>query len=127
MTYEMELESMIESRTPNDLEAKVLSLLLDQDFPGAPELREQLHGLRVAPVDDDGSLALRPQYGSSNAQVVRRVPVEGHYADRDGERVHVLLHVADGYLHELELFREDGEVVMQRLPTNLEEFVLDLW
>ena len=41
------------------------------------------------------------------AQVVRRVPVEAEVEDEDGVTVHVLLHVLEGALAELEVFHED--------------------
>jgi hypothetical protein len=40
--------------------------------------------------------------------VHRRVPIEAVADDIDGMTIHVLLHVVDGYIDGLELYREDG-------------------
>ena len=40
--------------------------------------------------------------------VVQRVPVEAEAEDIDGVTVHVLLHVIDGYIDELEIYRDDS-------------------
>jgi hypothetical protein len=53
---------------------------------------------------------------SGRAGVRSRVPVEAHAADADGAPIHVLLHVVDERLSELELFREDLRIV-QRFPS----------
>lgn len=81
--------------------------LLETDFPGCEALRGQLLTLRVLPIDGDGSLKLSVT-GGDRAPVVRRVPVEAEMADVDGVPIHVLLHVVDGCLDELEVFREDS-------------------
>lgn len=63
----------------------------------------------VRRIDDEGSL--RFQVEGAPAAVAGRVPVEGRY--RDGEDpfepgVNLLLHVVEGRLHELEVFKDDG-------------------
>jgi len=45
------------------------------------------------------------------AHVARRVPVEAELEDVDGVTIHVLLHVVQGFLNELEVFREDGGLI----------------
>jgi len=60
------------------------------------------------------------------ATVTRRVPVEAEAPDSDGVAIHVLLHVPNGYLSELEIFREDGERLIQMPATEtLNVFSLD--
>lgn len=49
------------------------------------------------------------------ACVVRRIPVEAEADDNDGATIHLLLHVVDGFIKELELFR-DGTGSVQRMP-----------
>lgn len=102
-------------REPSEQELDILTLLLDQDFPGNRTLVEQLATARVRPIDDDGSLEFALDDGP-RAEVVRRIPVEAEGEDADGVTIHILLHVLDGAMKELEIFREDSRAV-QRLPT----------
>lgn len=92
-------------------EAAVLRTLLSQPFDGRVELAEQVAGLRVGALDEQGSLRLRTSGGSLSAGAYR-VPVEASYTDADGVVAHVLLHVLNGRLHELEVYREDGGQVL---------------
>jgi hypothetical protein len=97
-------------RDPTERERGLLGALLSSAFEGSAGLMSQLKEIRVSPIDADGSLTLKPK-SSKPATVLHRIPVEGSYPDSDGVRVHVLLHVKDGLLHELEVFREDAGVV----------------
>ena len=99
---------MSEFRALSDLERSVLKRLLSADFPGRADLSGQIAGALVQPLDPEGSFSIRPAPGSRKAEVLRRVPVEAEYDDADGVTVHVLLHVLDGYLNELEIYREDS-------------------
>lgn len=93
-------------------EVAVLDLLLATDFPGRSELAAQARSALVRRVDQVGSL--RFQVDGPRAGVRGRVPVEGYYHD-DGSgpgphrpAVNLLLHVVDGRLHELEVYKDDG-------------------
>ena len=119
-------DTMENFREPTRREVEVLGMLLGREFPGAAALRLQLPGLEVAPIDADGSLSLRPRSDAESATVTTRVPVEGRYRDHDGASVYVLLHVVHGRLHELELFRGDGETVMRPLE-EAEDFDPEAW
>jgi hypothetical protein len=57
-------------------------------------------------IDEDGSLALQCSSGRP-APVECRVPTEGECADADGTAIHVLLHVVNGKINELEVFKDD--------------------
>lgn len=94
-------------------ESPLLLRFVARGFPGSVELHDQLRSVTVADIDADGSLRLSTR-GAAPADVLRRIPVEASYADRDGVRVHLLLHVIDGYLDEFEVFREDSMRVMNR-------------
>jgi hypothetical protein len=98
-------------RSPSTTEAKLLRRLLSVDFQGAEVLRRQLVGALVEPIDRDGSLCIRP-VNPTPAAVSRRIPVEATYAEPDGVLVHVLVHVIDGVLDELEVYREDSGAVV---------------
>ena len=101
-------------RPPTPEEVALLSVLLSSSFPGREALARQATDLVVRPLDTDGSLELKPNRGPS-ANVQRRIPVEGELDDADGVTVHVLLHVLDGYLAELEVYREDSRSVVRAI------------
>lgn len=92
----------------------MLDRLLSQDFPGCRELALQLGNATVSRIDRDGSLRFR--VGGPRADVPLRVPVEGRYADGPdgtlGPAVEILLHVVDGRLHELEVYKTDGGAII---------------
>ena len=88
-------------------ERAVLDRLLSRHFPGRDELAAQLDAALVSPIDREGSLAF--QVSGPIAMVQRRVPVEAWYSDgAPGIRVEILLHVVDGQIRELEVYKVDG-------------------
>lgn len=93
-------------------EHALLARLLSRPFQGSPELRRQCAGLLGKQLDANGSLRLGVTVPRS-AAVDRRIPVEASYLDDDGVRVHILLHVVDGYLDEFEVYREDSGQVLR--------------
>lgn len=99
-------------RPPTEQERAVLEKLAAADFRGSNEIRAQLPSLMVRVVDDDGSLELVSSSGP-DATVNHTVPVEAESVDRDGVRVQILLHVADGRIKELEFYKVDGSKVLQ--------------
>jgi hypothetical protein len=68
-----------------------------------------LHGRGVRVIDADGSLELSIVGTAPRANVERRIPVEAEAEDVDGMTFHVLLHVVDGLVNELEIYRNDSE------------------
>lgn len=100
-------------RAIRDEEARLLEWFLERGVPGSRELRDQIQSVSVVEIDGDGSLRLSTR-ARVPAVVDRRIPVEASYLDRDGVRVHLLLHVVDGYLDEFEVFREDSGPVISR-------------
>lgn len=92
-------------------EDRVFRRLFECSFPGRDELVTQLQTVQVATLDPDGGLALHPDKSHPPAVVKYRVPIEGSYTDSDGVDAHVLLHVVNGYMDELEIFKEDGSPV----------------
>jgi hypothetical protein len=93
-------------------EKEVIQRLLAPEFPGVQELRAQLQVLKAKEIDDDGGLELVTTE-ESRAPVKWRVPTEAECADSDGGRIHILLHVVDGRMCELELYREDAKRVLR--------------
>jgi hypothetical protein len=102
----------------------VLATLLRAEFRGRDALRQQVASATAHVIEDDGSLAFSVIDGA-RADIVRRVPVEAELEDVDGVTIHVLLHVADGMLDELEIFREDSRRVQRpTVPTEFRVIVL---
>ena len=89
----------------------ILRALVAASFPGRDEIVVQLSVARSRRIDDHGCLALSAS-GAPRAPVLRRVPIEAVADDIDGMTIHVLLHVVDGYIDELELYREDGQTLL---------------
>jgi len=113
------------ARRPTGQEFALLARFVESLFVGAPALARQLATTLVTPLDDNGSLRLHP--GDTMPAVVnRRIPVEASYPDADGVVVHVLLHVINGWLDELEVYREDsGRVLVP--PTEAKALEVELW
>jgi hypothetical protein len=93
-------------------EMQLLVKLLDLEFPGRDELRVQLGSVRGRTIDEDGGLSLRSG-AESPAPVSCRVPTEGRCVDLDGVHINVLLHVVGGFMHELEIYKDDSSQVKQ--------------
>jgi hypothetical protein len=91
-------------------EAQLFEKLLSHDFPGRDELRQQVASVACRTIDDDGGLSLKC-IAAPPARVLCRVPTEGTCADIDGVQIHVLLHVVDGFVNELELYKDDSSRV----------------
>ncbi len=70
-------------------------------------------GAQARAIDPGGSLELRAANGVT-ADVVHRVPVEAEYDDEDSVIVHVLLHVVEGRIAELEFYKDDGSAILRR-------------
>lgn len=111
-------------RVLSGAEALLLTRLLSVEFAGRDELVAQAKVAVARSIDDNGSIALRVRDRRA-ADVARRIPVEGELEDDDGVTVHVLLHVVDGFLSELEVYREDSGALLGALvPEDLRLMVL---
>jgi hypothetical protein len=120
---------VVPPRQLNSWERGVLCVLLSRPFPGSHELRLQLPAVRVSEeyVGRDPSVVLTlDRTAGPTAPVRRRIPVEAEGRDEDGRTIHVLLHVLDGYLWELELYRSDGgQIRSLPEPESLTPFSID--
>jgi hypothetical protein len=110
-------------------ERSYLEFLLSRPFQGSAQLKEQLKSATVSEECSGGcgsivlSVARSP---STIARVKRRIPIEAQGVDVDRVPVHYLLHVVDGFLAELEIYREDSQPVIQPPSVDLLElFSLD--
>lgn len=95
-------------------ERELLYRLLEEPFPGQAEIKLQLTHAQVRQIDPDGSLEFRVSSGP-NATVTDRVPVVAEYDDDDGVPVQILLHVVDGKISELDIWKGDGSPIRERL------------
>lgn len=100
-----------EWRPLTDRERAILDRLFECDFVDRDELRPQLDGLTCKVIDkyedDYGSLEFR--LDGRGAPTGMGCPlVEGEYRDEDGVPISIVLHVRDGQLWELEIFKADG-------------------
>lgn len=100
---------------PNEAERQLLGRLLSVEFAGVTELRVQIESARVRWIQSAGAPALLVLVGPTTppAKVDSRVPVEGVAVDADQQPLHFLLHVVDGRLSEVEIYREDGGQLLQ--------------
>jgi hypothetical protein len=108
-----------EFRPITDSERSIFLKLLELDFPGRDELKAQLEGLLAKTIDEDGSLMLKVQ-SDSRAPQKCRVPVEARCPDSDTRsegdpHVQLLLHVVEGKLFELEIYKEDSSPILELL------------
>ena len=102
---------------PRKLEADeqgLLERLLSQDFLGRDELIRQMPALRVS-ADCSSCGSLEFVNVGQKAQIEQRIPVEAVGFDEDGVPIHILLHVVDGAISSLEIYRVEGAEV-QRMP-----------
>ena len=100
-------------RHPTNDERSILERLLEGDFPGRDELHEQIESCLVEPIDDHGSL--RFLVGTDvRAPVKSRIPTEGETEDEDGVTIHVLLHVVEGQVNELEVYKDDSSKLLRK-------------
>lgn len=120
-----EIRKVEPARPLTPTERRLLDFLLRKPFPGRNDLKAQLGSVgvatecRICP-----TVELTVDRSSARAAPVRsRIPVEAEGVDVDGKRLHVLLHVVDGFLSELEVFREDGEPVRDLMGTESFELV----
>jgi len=100
-------------RPMTDYERQLILRLLEKDFPGRDALVEQVENSLVRSIDPDGSLEFQ-----INSQVVADVkwsiPTEGRVPDSDGMVINMLLHVIDGKITELEIYKDDSSPVIKR-------------
>ena len=111
-----------EQRLLNRTENQILNFLLSTDFPGRLTIIEQLKAAEVKVIDTEGSLEFFINDGPK-AKVLRRIPIEAQVKDSDGVYIHILLHVVNGCLKELEIYKEDGSSLNQEIDSKKLELI----
>lgn len=120
-------------RPMSPLETGILQRMLQANFPYVEVLRKQLPGLEVREITGERSLELKP-WNQVRALFKYKVPVEAAYSDTEpyeemGQvHVHILLHVNNGLMSELEIYKDDGTKI-ERLPepSELHIFTPENW
>lgn len=111
---EHKIKKLTTPRKLNKQERSLIFHLLSISFPGCNELQEQIdESLVLYECEYCPTIELIVNRSATNAQVRRRVPVEGEGFDEDGVKIHFLVHVVEGYLSEIEFFRDDSERIRQ--------------
>lgn len=103
------------SRPMTAPEKRMLLRLLSADFQGNATLRSQFEHVRVGAKCSCGCPSIIFDVDKSKAEkasVSNRIPIEAEAADSDGMKIHYLLHVVEGFLFELEIYREDSEKIL---------------
>jgi hypothetical protein len=102
---------------PSPGERRLLERLLSVDFHGVAELLAQLRVVRVRTIPDyaesHASLEFLVPDDAPVAPTRVRIPTEASYRDSDGVDVHLLLHVVDGRMSELEVYKDDGTEIAE--------------
>lgn len=103
-------------------EREILDVLLKKDFPGRNELVEQVKNAEVKVIDENHSLSFLI-HSALLAPIKRGIPTEARMKDTDGVFVNVLLHVVEGRLNELEIYKDDGSPIETKInPSKLTPF-----
>jgi len=106
-------------------EQEIIDRILEKAFPGRDEICEQVKKCLVRTIDEDESLEFLVQ-SNVKAKVKRRIPIEAEFQDADGVLIHLLLHVVDGKVNELEIYKEDGSPIIESPdPSRLKVVCLD--
>ena len=94
-----------------------LRKLLSVTFSGRDQLAEQVECASVHPIDHNGSLRFTVN-SNAIAPVTKRIPVEAQCLDSDNVAIHALLHVVDGKISELEIYRDDSQPILRNVEVN---------
>jgi hypothetical protein len=116
-------------RESNQSERALLMHLLRGDVKGKAEILEQISSMEVMQISPTGSLRLRSpgplaivkDIDAPSPRANDNIIVEGFYDDEDPSQknnvriarlVRLALHVTDGRISELEVYKEDGSPIL---------------
>ncbi len=107
-------------RNLTDYELQILERMLTQLPHVRDELHEQLRSAKLTLIDENGSLRFNVFSPVVAAGIDQRVPVTAIFDDADGMPIYILLHVVEGKLWELEIYKADGSRILTRpIPERL--------
>lgn len=102
------------NRKLNITELNMIDKMLDQCAFDPTNLYTQVRSATVCNINDDGSIIRfehPPSARRAPAPPIHFVPVEALAKDTDGGTIHVLLHIRDGKVYELEYLKEDSSII----------------
>lgn len=106
-------------RKPSEYESAIFAQLTSIDYPGKDIVKKQLDNCHVTVIDEFGSLRLRTE-STEKAMVQTRVPIEGTGSDADGFLIHYSLHIVNGFVDELEIYKDNlAKIIKPILPQEL--------
>lgn len=106
-------------RSLTDYERQLIDRLLSEAFPARDAIRAQVVDSLGKQIDSDGSLEILVGDESPVAVSKFRVPVQGWFEDKDGIHIHVLLHVVNRRVNELEIYKDNGTIIKMPDPEQL--------
>jgi hypothetical protein len=98
---------MADFSSPTKWQSDLMARMLALDIDRVDLLRQQAETAETKVIDEDGSFQVRTS-GPPWMESQERVPIEAECFDRDNTPVEVLMHVIDGLIDELEIYRVDG-------------------
>lgn len=94
-------------------ESQILNRMLDQLPRDQATLADQANVAKVRLIDEEGSLRFSlPKSVVPASSITERVPVTASFEDCDGMPIYLLLHIVDGKLWELEIYKADGSQIL---------------
>ena len=105
-------------RLLNATERRILDYLLSIEFSDIDDLRNQVESVLVSEVCKDClSIGFTIDHAMvKKANTRHRIPIEAEGHDIDGIKIHILLIMHEGYVDELEIYREDLGKIQDILP-----------
>lgn len=105
---------VIVMRDLTDDERGILERIFVELPDAKDELKAQSKSAKVIILDQEGSLRFTvPSSLSASEKFADRVPVTAIFDDDDGIPVYLLLHMKDGKLFELEIYKADGSKIVR--------------
>lgn len=103
---------------------ELLTRLLNVDFPGRFQLKDQIATANYKIIDANQSLSISPTNGIPG-EFLKTIPVEANAQDHDEVPIQALLFIREGFAYMLEILRGDGNPVKLFPPaTKFEVMVL---
>lgn len=100
-------------RNLTDRESQILNRMLNQLSGDQTTLVDQASMAKVDIIDEEGSLRFHlPTSVIPVDNITERVPVTASCEDCDGVPIYFLLHIVDGKLWELEVYKADGSQIL---------------